>query len=196
MSKEKPKRAPRKRQKEKLSMKERITGILLWIFEILVVILFAFVLVYFFGQIRTNVGQSMDMTLTDGNQVLIDTFSYRVGSPKQNDIIAFKPNGSESSHTNIKRVIGVPGDTVQIKDGLIYINGTTYLEKHDFPKIMNAGLASEPITLDVKEYFVLGDNRNNSEDSRHPDIGIVTSDYVEGRVWLRIYPRDQISLIH
>ena len=195
MSKEKNKRAQRKRQKEKVSIKERVTDILLWIFEILVVILFAFVLVYFFGQIRTNVGQSMELTLVDGDQVLIDTLSYRVGSPKQNDIIAFKPNGSESSHTNIKRVIAVPGDTVQIKDGQIYINNTVYIEKEDRPKIMNAGLASEPITLDVKEYFVLGDNRNNSEDSRHPDIGIVNSDYVEGRVWIRIYPRNQITLM-
>lgn len=189
------KKTVRKRQKEKKSLREQVTGVFLWIFEILVTILIAFVLVYFLGQIRTNVGQSMEMTLSDGDQVLIDTFSYRIGSPKRNDLIAFKPNGSSTSHTYIKRVIGLPGETVQIKEGMIYINGSVYLEKTDYPAISNAGLASEPITLGVKDYFVLGDNRNNSEDSRHADIGLVSSDYIEGRVWLRLFPTDHFGRV-
>ncbi|MFS6554576.1 signal peptidase I, partial [Parabacteroides distasonis] len=100
-----------------------------------------------------------------------------------------------TSHTHIKRVIGLPGETIQIKDGIIYINGTVYLENADYPLMNNSGLASEPITLGVKEYFVLGDNRNDSEDSRYADIGLVNSDYVEGKVWFRISPTDSFGLI-
>ena len=189
------KRNPRKRQKEKKSVQEQIKSILLWIFEILVVVLAAFVLVLFFGQIRTNTGQSMEVTLSDGDHVLIDTLSYRIGSPKRNDIIAFKPNGSDTSHIYIKRVIGLPGETIQIRDGMIYINGKVYLEKTDSPAITNPGLASEEIKLGVTEYFVLGDNRNNSEDSRYADVGLVDADYIEGRVWLRILPSDSFGRI-
>lgn len=189
------KRKSRKRQKEKRSWREKVGGTLLWVFEILVAVLFAFVLVFFFGQVRTNVGQSMELTLTDGDKVLINTLAYRVGSPSRNDIIAFKPNGSETSHTHIKRVIGLPGETIQIKDGMIYIDGMVYLEKTDYPSIANAGLADEPIILGVKEYFVLGDNRNDSEDSRYADIGLVNSDYIEGKVWFRISPSDSMGFI-
>ena len=188
-------RPQRKRQKEKKSIREQLKDILLWIFEILVVVLIAFVLVLFFGQIRTNSGQSMETTLSDGDHVLIDTFSYRVGSPKRNDIIAFRPNGSDTSHIYVKRVIGLPGETVQIKDGMIYINGKVYLEKTDYPAITNPGLASEEIELGTTEYFVLGDNRNNSEDSRFADVGLVDANYIEGRVWLRILPSGSFGLV-
>lgn len=188
-------RPQRKRQKEKKSIREQLKDILLWIFEILVVVLIAFVLVLFFGQIRTNSGQSMETTLSDGDHVLIDTFSYRIGSPKRNDIIAFRPNGSDTSHIYVKRVIGLPGETVQIKDGMIYINGKVYLEKTDYPAITNPGLAAEEMKLGTTEYFVLGDNRNNSEDSRFADVGLVDADYIEGRVWLRILPSDSFGLV-
>lgn len=137
----------------------------------------------------------MELTLADGDRVLLNTLSYRIGSPERNDIIAFKPNGSSTSHTHIKRVIGLPGETIQIKDGMIYINGTVYLEKTDYPLMNNSGLADEPITLGVKEYFVLGDNRNDSEDSRYADIGLVNFDYIEGKVWFRISPFDSFGLI-
>ena len=188
-------RGSRKRQKEKRTLREKISSVLLWIFEIAVVILFAFVLVYFFGQVRTNIGSPMELTLADGDRVLLDRLSYSVGSPKRNDIIAFKPNGSSTSHTHIKRVIGLPGETIQIMDGIIYINGKVYLEKADYPLMTNSGLASEPITLGVKEYFVLGDNRNDSEDSRYADIGLVNLDYIEGKVWLRIAPTDSFGRV-
>ena len=188
-------RSQRKRQKEKKSVREQMKGILLWIFEILVVILLAFVLVLFFGQIRTNNGQSMEMTLSDGDHLLIDTFSYRIGSPKRNDIIVFKPNGSDTSHTYIKRVIGLPGETVQIKDGMIYINGTVYLEKTDYPAINNPGLAADEIKLGTTEYFVLGDNRNNSEDSRYSDIGNVNKRYIVGKLWFTCSPFEKFGFL-
>lgn len=191
----KEKRGVRRRQKEKKTLRQKISSTLLWIFEISVVVLFAFVLVFFFGQTRTNIGQSMEMTLSDGDRVLLNTLSYRVGSPKRNDIIAFKPNGSTTTHTHIKRVIGLPGETIQIRDGMIYIDGKVYLEKTDYPAMNDAGMASEPITLGVKEYFVLGDNRNDSEDSRYADIGVVNADYIEGKVWFRIAPSETFGAV-
>ena len=165
-----------------------IRNILLWTFEILVVILFAYVVVYFFGQSRTNIGQSMDVTLSGGDTVLLNSLVYQLGSPKRGDVISFKPNGSTTGHSSIKRIIGLPRETVQIKDGMIYINDIVYLEKKSYPVITNPGLAANPITLGDKEYFVLGDNRNNSEDSRFADVGVVKSEYIEGKVWFVLSP--------
>ena len=172
-----------------------IKSILLWTFQILVVILFAYVLVYFFGQSRTNIGQSMDVTLSGGDTVLMDTLIYQVGSPKRGDVIAFKPNGSSTGHSSIKRVIGLPGETIQIKDGMIYIDGEVYLEKKSYPVITNPGMASDGITLGNQEYFVLGDNRNNSSDSRDPSVGILKRKDLLGRAWVRIYPFDKVGVI-
>ncbi len=173
-------------------MKRRsvIRNILLWAFEILVVIMFAYVVVYFFGQTRTNIGQSMDVTLSGGDTVLLNTLTYRIGSPKRGDVLSFKPNGSTTAYSSIKRVIGLPGETIQIKDGMIYIDGEVYLEQKSYPAITNPGMAADEIKLGDKEYFVLGDNRNNSEDSRFADVGIVKSDYIEGKVWFVLSPAD------
>ena len=161
-----------------------------WTFQIILVIMFAYVLVYFFGQTRTNVGQSMDTTLTGGDTVLINTMAYQMKGPSRGDIIAFKPNGSSSGRSSIKRVIGLPGETIQIVDGMINIDGTTYLERRNFPSISDPGMAAEPIQLGDTQYFVLGDNRNNSEDSRFADVGLVSADMIEGKVWFVLEPSE------
>ena len=165
-----------------------IRNIFLWTFEILVVILFAYVVVYFYGQARTNIGQSMDVTLSGGDTVLLDVLAYQLGAPKRGDVVSFKPNGSSTGHSSIKRIVGLPGETVQIRDGMIYIDGEVQIEKKNYPVITNPGMAAEEITLGDKEYFVLGDNRNNSEDSRFADIGPVSSEHIEGRVWFVLSP--------
>ena len=97
--------------------------ILSWSFQILVIILIAYVVVYFFGQSRTNIGQSMDVTLYGGDSVLLNVFSYQITSPQRNDIIAFKPNGTTTGHSSIKRVIGLPGETIQIIEGIFISTG-------------------------------------------------------------------------
>ncbi len=185
-----------KRQRPR--MPERNTGrtsrtailknILVWAFQILVTILFAYIAVIFFGQSRTNVGQSMEMTLQGGDTVLINTFSYQIGRPERGDIISFRPNGSETAHSNIKRVVGLPGETVQIKEGILYIDGQVLMEDRNYPAITNPGMAAEEIRLGRKEYFVLGDNRNNSIDSRFADVGTVDIEHIEGKVWMVLSP--------
>lgn len=169
--------------------------ILVWTFQILVMILFAYIVVIFFGQSRTNIGQSMEMTLQGGDTVLINVFSYQIGRPKRGDIISFRPNGSETAHSNIKRVIGLPGETVQIKEGIIYIDGQVLMEEKNYPAITNPGMAAEEIRLGRKEYFVLGDNRNNSVDSRFADIGVVSAEYIEGKVWMVLSPSENRRLL-
>lgn len=185
-------RRKERRERERKSLIQVIFG---WAFQIVVVILFAYVIVYFFGQSRTNIGQSMDATLSGGDVVLLNGLSYRFGGPSRNDVIAFKLNGSQSSHSYIKRVIGLPGETIQIKDGMIYINDSVYLEDKAYPEMENAGIAENPITLGEDEYFVLGDNRNNSEDSRFADIGNVELKDIEGKVWAVVSPREHMGLV-
>ena len=109
--------------------------------------------------------------------------------------MVFLPNGNEKSHYYVKRVVGVPGDTIQIKDGKVYINGAEAEEKIDVSAIEDAGLAADAITLEEDEYFVLGDNRNNSEDSRYANIGNIKREYLVGKAWFVLTTGDRFGFI-
>ena len=159
-----------------------------WAFQILIVIIAAYLLVYFFGQSRTVIGSSMDTTLSGGDEVLINILAYQLNGPKQGDIISYQPNSAISSRSSIKRVIGLPGQKIQITDGVIYIDDKIYLEEQHFPTMTTGGMAETPVRLADNEYFVLGDNRNNSEDSRFAEVGMITSDMIEGKVWFIMNP--------
>ncbi len=133
-------------------------------------------------------GYSMGPTLNAGDVMVCNKLAYKFSEPKRNDIITFKFLYLKDT-TYIKRVIGLPGETIQIIDGNVYINGEMYYdEKLDLEYIWEPGLASEPITLGEDEYFVLGDNRNNSDDSRHPKVAKVKKSQIIGRAFLRISP--------
>jgi signal peptidase I len=118
-----------------------------------------------------------------------------VTNPKSGDVIVFLPNGNEKSHYYVKRVVAVPGDTVLIEGGILYVNGEKYEEEIDVDRMDDAGVASEEITLGADEYFVLGDNRNNSEDSRFANIGNIRKDYIIGKAWFIISPFRSIGFI-
>ena len=172
-----------------------IREILGWIFYIIVILVLTYVIITYVGQ-RTSVsGSSMETTLSDGDQLLVDKLSYRFQNPKRFDIIVF-PYQYEENVYYIKRIIGLPGETVQVKDGYVYINGEK-LESDIYGKevMQSAGIAAEPITLGDDEYFVLGDNRNNSSDSRDPSVGILKRKDLLGRAWVRIYPFDKVGVI-
>ena len=155
--------------------------------EIAVTVVIAVVFTYFFGVRSTVIGPSMSPQLEDGDEVLIDRFMYKFISPKSGDIIAFLPNGNTNTHYYLKRVIAVPGDTVQIKDGSVYVNGEEFREEIETARMEDAGIADE--------YFVLGDNRNNSEDSRYANIGNIREDYIIGKAWFVISPREKLGFI-
>lgn len=175
------------RRKKKINM-AIVKEVMSWVIEIAATLAIAFVFVYFIGLRTSVVGQSMSGTLDNGDEILVNRFIYKVTDPKPNDIIVFLPNGNEKSHYYVKRVIAVPGDTVLIQNGAVYVNGELFDEKEDVAAIVEAGLAAEEITLENDEYFVLGDNRNNSEDSRYANIGNVKKEYMIGKAWFCIAP--------
>ena len=171
----------------------RTVGI--WAFKIILVCLLALVIVFYFGRQEKNSGDSMRPAVLDGDIVLVNRMIYDASKPKRGDIIVFKPNGNENARSYIKRIIGLPGETVQIKDGEIYIDGEKLEEKYETTAFEDAGTASEEITLDGDEYFVLGDNRRNSEDSRMADIGNVKRSEIEGKAWFVLSTKGNFGFI-
>ena len=170
--------------------------ILGWVLYIAIIIGATYLIVTFVGQ-RTRVsGESMENALHDGDNLIVDKISYRFREPERYEIIVF-PYKHQENTFYIKRIIGLPGETVQIKDGEVYINEKLLGETYGREQINegNEGIASDPITLGPDEYFVLGDNRNHSSDSRDPSVGILTKDDLIGRAWIRVWPLDSIGVI-
>jgi len=171
--------------KEKRITNEKIANVFSYIFWAFLAIIFAFVLVIFFGIRTSMVGNSMEPALYNGQEILIDRLTYNFLKPRRGDVIAFYPNGNEKSHYYVKRVIGVPGDTVKIEHGVLYLNGEAQpLLFAD--RIDDEGVAFEELKIPEDEYFVMGDNCNNSEDSRSANIGNITKDIIYGRAWLHM----------
>ena len=176
-------------------MKEIIKELAGWLLYIVLIIALTWIVVTFVGQ-RTEVsGSSMETTLSDKDQLIVDTMTYRFRDPKRYDIVVF-PYQYQDNTYYIKRIIGLPGETVQILSGMVYIDGMR-LDEHYGNEIMeNPGIAEEPLTLGEDEYFVLGDNRNNSSDSRASDVGLIHRKDLIGRAWIRVWPLSQIGVIH
>jgi signal peptidase I len=133
-------------------------------------------------------------TLEDGDNLLIDKISYRFQEPERFDIIVFQYPHAQNTYY-IKRIIGLPGETVLIQDGQIYINGELLEDPYGAEPMENPGRAYRQITLGPGEYFVLGDNRNVSSDSRDSSVGNVTTEQIVGKVFLRIYPWKQMGKV-
>lgn len=192
MSRRKDFNARRRKRMLKASV---IQNAFLWIASCILAFVIGCVLVYYFMTSISCVGQAMEPSIESGNQVLVNRFVYAVTSPKQGDVIVFKPNGNEKSHYYMRRVIGVPGDTVQVKNGVVYVNGELYKTGIGNEQMDFAGLAEEEITLQNNEYFVLGDNRNASEDSRNADIGNIHLENIYGKAWFISYPFENFGMI-
>lgn len=181
----------------RLEEKERgiFSTIFGWLVYILILIGLTYLIITYVGQ-RTRVsGHSMETTLSDGDNLIVDKLSYRFKDPKRYDIVVF-PYKYEENTYYIKRIIGLPGETVQVIDGYAYIDGQQLTSDIYGAEIMDSpGIAAEPITLGEDEYFVLGDNRNHSSDSRDPSVGILHREDLIGKAWIRIYPFDKMGVI-
>ncbi|MDD6805055.1 MAG: signal peptidase I [Lachnospiraceae bacterium] len=173
-------------EKEKKINKKVIHEILEYVISTVIVVFLAFVLMFFFGTKTSVIGDSMMPALYNGQQILIDKFIYKLSSPKRGDVIVFQPNGNENTHYYEKRIIGLPGETIQIIDGYVYVNGSKLDEDDTYDLIEDPGIAKDELILQPYEYFVLGDNRNSSEDSRSGNMGPVKKEYIIGKAWLHM----------
>ncbi len=184
-----------KESKKPLIMKILI-DVFIWVAEIAAVIFLAYFIVYYALEKTNMIGISMEGTLRNEDPIIINKFTYRVSEPKRFDVIVFKQSGREHSYYNIKRIIGLPGETVQLKDGNILINDEIVEELINVEPMLNYGLAEEPVELEDNEYFVLGDNRNNSEDSRFASVGNITRDEIIGKAFLRLKPFNFVNKLN
>lgn len=175
---------------------DMIRPIGMWVIKIAVVCLFAFVFVWYFGQRVSAVGDSMSPVLRNGDITLVNRIIYDASAPKRGDIIVFKPNGNENSHYYIKRIIGLPGETVEFIEGAVYIDGEKLEEDYETTDIKDVGVVTEKIELSGDEYFVLGDNRMNSEDSRMADVGNVKRSYIYGKAWFIVSPKKHFGFVN
>lgn len=175
-------------QNDEPNLVRRLSG---WVVDIVVALAFAWFCLNFFGTQITINGQSMQPLLNSGDVVLMNRLSYDFGKPKRMDVVVFE---REDKKTNVKRVIGIPGDVVQIKEGRVYVNGEV-IDDEKLGSVALAGLAENPVELGDREYFLLGDNRDSSEDSRFANVGNVKEEQILGKIWLRLFPLIDISLI-
>ena len=175
-------------------MKSILKELMGWIVYIVIIVGLAWLIITFVGQ-RTQVsGSSMETTLSDGDQLIVDKISYRFRDPKRYDIVVF-PYQYEENTYYIKRIIGLPGETVQVIDGYVYIDGEQLDEHYGNEVMLDPGIAEDPVTLGDDEYFVLGDNRNNSQDSRAANGGGIHRKDLLGRAWIRIWPLSGFGVI-
>ena len=162
---------------------------------LLVVLLITYLIVQYVGQRTEVVGSSMESTLSDGDNLIVDKITYRFQDPERYDIIVF-PFKYEENTYYIKRIIGMPGETVRIDEkGTIYIDGEVLNESYGKEVINDSGLARNEIVLGSDEYFVMGDNRNNSTDSRQPSVGNIQKKDILGRAWVRIWPLHKFEML-
>lgn len=164
-------------------------------FYLIFVVAATLLIIRFVGQ-RTEVsGHSMEDTLDDGDNLIVDKLTYRFRDPVRYDIIVFPYKYKEDTYY-IKRIIGLPGEMVQItEEGNILINGEVLEESYGREVMKSPGIAADPIILGEDEYFVLGDNRNASADSRDPSVGVISGKDIVGRAWLRIWPLNKFGIL-
>lgn len=154
-----------------------------WLLGILASIFIAGVLVYLYGMTTRVVGVSMEPILYNEQEIFVDRFLYVIISPHRGDVVVFLPNGNENAHYYVKRVVAIPGDTVVIRSGVFYVNGIE--SPWVTERVTDPGIAENEITLGSGEYFCIGDNPSNSEDSRSANIGLVQESDIIGRAWFR-----------
>lgn len=181
--------------RKEFDVKDFMSGVGQWAIAILIVVICGYSIVTFGIQSVTMVGQSMNPALESQDVLLLSKVSYVFRKPKRYDMVAFKLKEEPDGYFNIKRIIGLPGETIQIKNGKVFINGEVLKDLPFDDLIMTEGLAVDEITLAEGEYFVMGDNCNNSEDSRYVNIGNISEKEISGKVFFRISPKSEFGTV-
>ena len=176
-------------------MKKVLKEILSTSLYLLIVLCLTYIVIHFVGQRTQVIGGSMETTLSENDNLIVDKLTYRFREPKRFDIVVF-PFQYEKDTYYIKRIIGLPGETIFIdEEGNIFIDDELLTESYGKEIIKDAGRAYEPVTLVEDEYFVMGDNRNNSQDSRDPTVGNIARSDIIGRAWIRIWPLNKFGIL-
>ncbi len=176
-------------------MKNLLKEILSTSLYILTVLILTYLIIHYVGQRTEVIGSSMEPTLTSGDNLIVEKITYRFADPKRFDIIVFPYQYAKKTYY-IKRIIGLPGETIFIDEsGNIFIDGEKLEEDYGREVILSPGLAGQPITLLDDQYFVMGDNRNDSSDSRDPSVGNIRRSDIIGRAWVRIWPFSEFGKI-
>ena len=181
----------KKPEKIEQNKAKEIAGLVIYC---LIVIAAMFLIIKYVGQRTVVIGHSMEPTLQDSDNLITDKITYRFRDPKRFDIIVF-PFKDNRATLLIKRIVGMPGETVQVIDGNVYVNGYVLEDNYGNAVMTDPGLAADPVVLKEDEYFVLGDNRNNSTDSRFESVGNIHRSEIIGRAWLRVWPLNKLSLL-
>lgn len=179
--------------KEAKASKSKLRDVIETVIYLVIVVAVSLLIVKYVGQRTLVDGKSMYDTLDDRDNLIVDKISYRFRDPERFDIIVFP---YQTGDNYIKRIIGMPGETVRIDEtGKIFIDGEILFEDYGYETIRDPGRAIEEIVLADDEYFVMGDNRNNSKDSRNPLVGNIKRDKIIGRAILRIWPLNKFGKI-
>ncbi len=162
-----------------------------WVISIIIAVVLAFFIRYFIVELYMVEGPSMRPTLINGERLVVNKFIYRLQEPKKGDIVVFR-YPRDPSRDFIKRVIGVAGDTIEIKDGKVFLNGQLLNEPYILERTRGSYAAA---TIPDGHIFVMGDNRNNSEDSRFRDVGFVSLEMLKGKAVMVFWPLDQMKTL-
>ena len=166
-----------------------------YIADICMVIVVAYTLVLFLCSRTTVIGSSMEPAVYNDDTVMVNKIAYAFAGPQRYDVIAFKPDSVTSDRVYIKRVIGLPGETIQIINGKVYINDKQLNTDVVDIDILTSGIAATPVQLGEDEYFVLGDNGESGEDSRSETIGVVKTDEIYGKVWFNVSSGEHFGFV-
>lgn len=162
---------------------------------LVIAVVLALFIITFIAQSFLVQGSSMVPTLHDGERLLVDKLTWRFRQPRRGEIVVFK-YPSDPSRKFIKRIIGIPGDTILLKEGKVYVNGKLLEESYVNGPTFGAFYRDwGPIEVKEGHYFVLGDNRTNSDDSRYEDVGLVARNLLVGRALLRYWPVSRVSIV-
>ena len=182
-------------RKRRVIQTSTIRSVLFWVGECILAFVIGCVLVFYFMTTLSCVGQAMEPTIGSGDQVFVNRFSYTLTGPRQGDVVVFRPNGNVNSHYYMRRVVAVPGDTVQIIEGFVYVNGELYETGIGSEQMDYAGLAEEPVERGDDEYFEMGENGTAGGDSRDPGTGNVKKEEIRGKAWYIASPSEDRGTI-